>query len=136
MVRAGGDCRAADAGGASAAGPTARAASWRNAIEVPGSGALNAGGDASVDSTSCASAASCGAGGAARDGSGLYQAFVASEKNGRWGKAIEVPGLGALNAGGSASANSVSCGSARNCGAGGYYEDGSGREQAFVLWRA
>ncbi len=106
---------------------------WGKAIEVPGSGALNAGGDASVASMSCASAASCAAGGAYPDGSGHYQAFVVSEKNGRWGKAIEVPGSGALNAGGSASLNSVSCGSAGSCAAGGYYRDGSGHQQAFVV---
>ena len=43
---------------------------------------------------SCASAGNCAAGGyyAARR-SGYYQGFVADERNGRWGKAIEVPGL-------------------------------------------
>ena len=44
---------------------------------------------------------------------------MAVERNGRWGKAIEVPGLGALNTGGYAEVNSVSCGSAGSCAAGG-----------------
>ena len=64
---------------------------------------------------------------------GPYQAFVVREKNGSWGNAIEVPGLAALNAGGSASAESVSCGAARYCAAGGTYRDGSGDQQAFVV---
>ena len=40
---------------------------------------------------------------------------------GSWGRAIEAPGLGALNMGGSAGVDSVSCGSAGSCAAGGYY---------------
>jgi hypothetical protein len=105
---------------------------WGKAIEVPGLAALNAGRLASVSSVSCASAGNCGAGGSYRDGSGAFQAFVASERNGRWGKAIEVPGSGALNTGGNAVVNSVSCGSAGNCAAGGRYVDGSGGFSAFV----
>ena len=40
---------------------------------------------------------------------------------GSWGQAVEVPGLAALNTGGQANVNSVSCASAGNCAAGGYY---------------
>ena len=46
---------------------------------------------------------------------------MASERNGRWGTAIEVPGTAALNAGGDAEVTSVSCASAGNCAAGGFY---------------
>src|SRR5215472_3659331 len=106
---------------------------WGKAVELPGSGALNAGGSAEVVSVSCASAGSCAAGGFYADGSLDIQAFVASERNGRWGGAIEVPGSGALNAGGDAGVNSVSCPSAGNCAAGGLYVDGSGHEQGFVV---
>src|SRR5216683_2323264 len=47
---------------------------------------------------------------------------------GSWGRAIEVPGLGALDKGGYPGAGgagvvSVSCGSAGNCAAGGSYLD-------------
>jgi len=87
-----------------------RNGTWGKAIEVPGSGALNAGGTAFVESLSCASAGNCAAGGAY----GRFQVFVASERNGRWGKAIRVPGLG-----GGAAVYSVSCGSAGNCAVGG-----------------
>jgi hypothetical protein len=115
-----------------AAGAVRTAGGWGRAIVVPGLAALNAGGNAQVRSVSCASAGYCGAGGSYKDGSGHDQAWVASEQNGRWHWAIEVPGLGALNAGGTASVYSVSCGSAGNCAAGGYYTKGSGHSQAWV----
>ncbi len=105
---------------------------WRPAIEVPGTAALNAGGLAQVASVSCAPAGNCAAGGFYRDGSGHSQAFVASQRNGRWRTAIEVPGTGALNARGFAQVTSVSCASAGNCTAGGFYRDGSRHSQAFV----
>jgi hypothetical protein len=49
------------------------------------------------------------------------EAFVASEQNGHWGRAIEVPGLGAMNTHGDARVFSVSCASPGNCTAGGNY---------------
>jgi hypothetical protein len=94
---------------------------WGQAVEVPGLGALNKGGDAHVYSVSCASAGNCAAGGPYVGGSGHRQGFVVSEKNGVWGQAVEVPGLGALNKGGNAYLYSVSCASPGNCGAGGSY---------------
>ena len=66
------------------------------------------------------------------DGSGNQQAFVASERHGAWRAAIEVPGTGALNKGGDAEVNSVSCASAGRCAANGSYTDGSWNQQAFV----
>src|SRR5262249_59787581 len=81
---------------------------WHTAIEVPGSGALNKRGEAEVFSVSCASAGNCAAGGLYRDGSARFQAFVVSERNGTWGTAIEVPGSGALDAGGGAQGTSLS----------------------------
>ena len=106
---------------------------WGRAAAVPGLWALNKGGwYARVDSVSCGSAGNCAAGGVYQhDGHGYGQGFVAVERNGRWGKAIEVPGLGALNKGHYAEVNSVSCGSAGNCAAGGYYHR-FGRLQGFV----
>ena len=84
---------------------------------------------------SCKTARNCAAGGTYRDGSGHQQAFVLSEKNGSWGKAIEVPGSAALNTGGSAQVMSVSCTSAGYCVAAGYYLDRSGDDEAFVVSR-
>src|SRR6266487_3931489 len=83
-----------------AAGAVISAGIWRKAIEVPGSGALNVGGNAEVNSVSCASAGSCAAVGLYTDGAAHEQAFVVSERDGAWRKAIKVPGSGALNKGG------------------------------------
>jgi hypothetical protein len=107
---------------------------WGTAIEVPGTAAL--GGSAVVNSVSCGSVGYCAAGGPYVDGSGDAQAFVVDEKNGVWGDAVEVPGMAALNVGGStgwAAVNSVSCAGAGNCAAGGTYADSSGNAQAFVV---
>jgi hypothetical protein len=92
---------------------------WGTATGVPGLAALNTGGQAIVNVVSCASAGNCAAGGNYLHRGG--QGFVAAERNGRWGKATGVPGLAALNTGGNAQVDSVSCGSAGNCAAGGYY---------------
>src|SRR5579862_4674672 len=117
--------------GGSAASPPA--AVWGKAIEVPGSAALNSGGNAEAESVSCAAAGDCAAGGYYKDGSAHYQAFVVNETHGRWGTAVEVPGSATLNSGGDARVESVSCVAAGDCAAGGYYDDGSGNYQVFVV---
>ena len=106
---------------------------WGGAVEVPGTAALNTSGWAHVASVSCAAPGDCAAGGVYRDRSFHEQAFTVSEVNGRWATAVEVPGTAALNKGGQARDVSVSCGSVASCGAGGYYTDGSGGLQAFVV---
>jgi len=105
---------------------------WGTAIEVPGTAALNAGGSAAVYEVSCASAGNCSAGGQHKDSARHFQAFVAGEVNGVWGTAKEVPGTAALNVGGNAGVNSVSCAAAGVCSAGGYYTDSANHQQAFV----
>src|SRR5262249_30786721 len=107
--------------------------SWGTAVEVPGTATLNPGGQAAVQSVSCATAGNCVAGGGDTDGSGHSQAFVVDEANGSWGTAIEVPGTASLNSGNSATVRSVSCATAGNCAAGGWYTDGSDNRQAFVI---
>ena len=74
---------------------------------MPGLRALNKRGGAGVVSVSCASAGNCAAGGHYSDRHGHGQGFVASERHGRWSKAIEVPGLGTLNRDGGADVSSV-----------------------------
>ena len=106
---------------------------WRRAEEVPGTAALDTGGSITIYSVSCASPGNCSAGGPYTDRSRHSQAFVVSEVNGVWRRAEEVPGTAALNAGGRAAINSVSCGSAGNCSVGGGYTDRSGHLQAFVV---
>jgi len=63
---------------------------WGEAIEVPGTGSLNARGNATIHSISCSSSGNCGAGGSYVDSSGNSQAFVVSETTGTWGNAVEV----------------------------------------------
>ena len=89
---------------------------------------------------SCGSAGNCAAGGFYTDSSDRYQAFIASEVNGVWRPAVQVRGVGALNTGGRATITSVSCASAGNCSAGGYYTlpspspvPANGNFQAFVV---
>src|SRR5262249_8287943 len=91
--------------------------SWRNAIQGPPP--LPGGGQPC--SVSCGSAGNRGAAGSHYAALCRSEGFVVSEQNGRWGAAIAVPGLGTLNAGGLAQLFSVSCASAGNCAAGGFY---------------
>src|SRR5258708_7383814 len=99
---------------------------WQNAIEVPGTASIPPPGDATptaeVNSVWCASAGNCTIGGS-YDVSASVQAFVASEVNGIWHKAREIPGSAALNTGGYAQVSSVSCASAGSCSAIGFYTD-------------
>ncbi len=106
---------------------------WGPAQEVPGTAALNKGGDARVSSVSCARAGDCSAGGSYTDASSRGRVFVAGEAGGVWGPAQEVPGTAALNKGGSAGVSTVSCARAGDCSAGGSYADASFRFQAFVV---
>ena len=103
---------------------------WGQLTEVPGTAALNTGENAEVNSVSCGSAGNCSAGGG-YEGTSSDQAFVVSEINGTWGKAIEVPGTATLNTAGYAVVTSVSCASAGNCSTGGLYSVGASQE-AFV----
>jgi hypothetical protein len=91
----------AGAGPAAAQTAAARAVSgtWGTAEEVPGTAALNTGGNAAVQSISCPSAGNCGAGGYYNVGGSL---FVVSEVHGTWGTAKQVPGIAALDTGGGA----------------------------------
>jgi hypothetical protein len=85
---------------------------WGTFRPVPGLAALNTGGRAYVTSVSCASAGNCAAGGAFT-ASSVNRAFVVSERNGRWGKAV------ALGLAGHSTVKSVSCGAPGNCAAAG-----------------
>ena len=106
---------------APAAGAVARAGSWGKAIEVPGLARLSAGHGGTLVAVSCSSPGNCSADGNYTDHLGRQQAFVVSEKNGSWGSATEVPRLAALNTGKDAELMSLSCSSAGNCAAGGFY---------------
>jgi hypothetical protein len=62
---------------------------------------------------------------------------VASEQNGQWRGAIEVPGphlnVGEEGGGGDAEVDSVSCAAAADCVASGSYTDYFGHTQGFVV---
>ena len=58
---------------------------------------------------------------------------MVNQVNGTWHTAIEVPGTAALNQGGNALVDTVSCAMAGNCAAGGWYTDSSQHTQAFVV---
>ncbi len=106
---------------------------WGSAEEVPGSAALDRGTPgAMVVSLSCAAAGDCSAGGAYADASDLQQAFVVDETGGTWGTAEEVPGTAALNAGGLAGTQWVSCAPAGSCSAAGSYTNTNMNVQVFV----
>jgi hypothetical protein len=107
------------------------AGTWKPAVEVPGSAALNLGDNAWVNSVSCASPGNCTAGGSYSFSFGDNQAFVADEVAGTWKPAVEVPRTSTLNVGGNAGVGSVSCASPGNCAAGGWYSLFGG-SQAFV----
>jgi hypothetical protein len=106
---------------------------WGKAIAMPGLAALNVGVGAQVHAISCAAAGSCAASGSYQDGAAYTQAFVMSEKNGIWRKAIEVPDSAVANAGGDAETDSISCATTRFCAAGGYYTAKDENEEAFVV---
>src|SRR5262249_56262429 len=89
--------------------------------QVWGNAAVNTGGLAEITSVSCAKAGGCSAGGSYRAAPFKFQAFVAGEANGVWGKAQQVPGIAALNTGGVAAASSVSCAKGGGCSAGGVF---------------
>jgi hypothetical protein len=110
-----------------------RNGTWGRAQQVPGLSALSVSGGAFVVSVSCGAAGDCAAVGDYGGTDGKTQAFVADETNGIWGMAIPVPGLGSLDAGGSAQVQSVSCATAGNCAAGGSYVDASKAGQGFVV---
>ncbi len=118
------------AGSPATAGTRADAGStWGMAEEAPGTAALNTGGNAGIEAVSCPSAGNCSAGG---NYNGPGDLFVASEVNGTWGSAEEIPGSAALNQGGEAIVNAVSCASAGNCIVAGGYTDSSDLGQGFV----
>jgi hypothetical protein len=82
---------------------------------------------------SCVSAGNCTAGFSANDAGGNTQAFVVSQVNGAWGTPQLVPGVSALNTNGEASVTGLSCKSAGNCTAGGFYFVSFFRSEAYVV---
>ncbi len=101
---------------------------WRKAEEVPGLARLGAR-SSTLGSVSCPSAGNCGATGNYTGTHGNLVPFVVSEKRGAWGNAEDVPGLAKLNTAGYADLSRVSCPSAGNCVAVGFYSAQHGKEE-------
>jgi Bacterial Ig-like domain (group 3) len=104
---------------------------WGSPQEVPAVGVLEAGGGSQVNSISCGSAGNCAAAGTTVGAKGNRGGFVADEKNGTWQQARALSGTGTLSAVTDLEPQSVSCGRAGNCVAGGQTHTSSA-DQAFV----
>jgi len=120
-----------------------RSGRWRKAIEIPGFTALNKEGSGELTAVSCVSAGNCVAGGSyagvADFQGGAFEAFVANERNGRWGKAMDVAGIpppsSAIcepdsNRCVAGNVLSVSCARGGSCAVGGWYDTKSINGQA------
>jgi hypothetical protein len=82
---------------------------------------------------SCATTGNCAAAGPYTDGGFQMQVYVASQTNGTWRKAIEVPGSATLPVDKFGSDALVSCATAGNCAVGLIYtESVTGRRHVFV----
>ena len=108
---------------------------WHKATPVPGMAALTTGGNAEATSLSCGAPGNCSIGGFYGSGPGIQQAFIASQVNGTWHTAVEVPGTAALNKGGFAQIfyYSLACPTAGNCTAGGWYTTSGGWWAGFAI---
>jgi hypothetical protein len=94
---------------------------------------LNVGGTALTNSVSCASDGNCVVVGHYTDATGRWQPFFGEEKDGTWQNTSTVPGIAALDVGHFSDLQSVSCASAGNCAAIGFYTDASGTGQVFTI---
>ena len=108
---------------------------WGKAVAIAGAAGLADGNNVSVSDLSCWSPGNCSAVGSygAQDGE-VTDMFVASQVNGAWHPAVQAPGsasLGEL----AVTPDTVSCASAGNCAAGGWYDPGytQGVEDPFVI---
>jgi hypothetical protein len=110
-----------------------RAGTWRTAVEVPGAAKLNVDGEADVYQVACASPGNCALAGYYRDKAGHFDPFTAEVHSWKLLAAQRVPGISALDKDGLAELNAVACVRHGRCAAGGYFRDGSGRLQGYVV---
>lgn len=103
---------------------------WTNAIELPGLATLNQSG-VSPGPMVCTSSGNCVSGGGYTDGNQNEQAFLSQETSGVWSSATEIAGN--LNVGGGAQVTAISCPSAGDCTAVGFYLDAGNAEHSFVI---
>jgi hypothetical protein len=101
------------------------ASGWTAVTPVPGLAGLGTAGMNQVTTVSCTAPGDCTVGGyylpLQNAAGGIYRPFVVTESGGRWGRAAEVPGVGAQPAADPAILTQVSCSSPGNCAAVGNY---------------
>lgn len=115
---------------------------WGAAKLVPGLARLDADEGGETTAVSCSSVGNCTVGGTYLDGTRAPQAFIASQADGKWSNAIEVPGTAALNSGGGqsdeygdifgASVQTILCSTNGNCTSVGWFETSGGASDLFV----
>jgi hypothetical protein len=114
---------------------------WGQLTKVPGMLALNPGpqgGQGEIYTVSCASAGNCSAGGLSGENNGFDvggggQPFVVSEVKGTWHAAVTPAGMAKLNSGDDGQTGAISCASAGNCAAVGYYGVGQAGNKVYNL---
>jgi hypothetical protein len=119
-----------------AAKAAASSGHWTAPVLVPGLAALNVGQNAGLNDIACAAGGNCAAGGSYTDKAGDGQAWIASEVGGHWHSAQEVPGTAAMNTGGNATVNVVSCLAPGHCLAVGETANAAHTQSAFVSTEA
>ncbi len=107
--------------------------SWGRAFAVPGLAALDVGANGQVNSVSCIAAGDCTAGGNYGAVGPHTDAFLAQERNGVWGDAIQVPGTSSFGSGANPAVTVVSCTAPGACTATGSYTNGSAQQDVFVV---
>ena len=115
--------------------PAASAASWAPGLTavLPANAASSA--YVHLNSVSCSSPGNCTAVGYYNDTSGNREGLLLTETAGTWGTGVEaaLPANAASSNLGHMDVNSVSCPSAGNCSAAGYYYDSTGSLQGLLL---
>ena len=98
---------------------------WGQAQSLPGTVPLDPKfNQAAITGMSCPAPGQCSAAGfygSDLNAENVSVPFVATQVNGKWGAAHQVPGLAALNLGNQGAITSVWCGTPGNCAAGGFY---------------
>jgi len=105
---------------------------WSSAQQVPGTAALNAGGDAAISSVSCTAVGACAAAGTYQPAKGPGQLFVVDETAGRWQRAVQLPGSGKLITASGSTIGEVSCASAASCTVGGTLQTAAAVTRGFL----
>jgi virginiamycin B lyase len=120
-------------GGVRALLTTEQNGSWSGPLQIPNLPNLNTGGYAEVTSLSCSSDGNCGVGGFFSDIADDQHPFVVNDIAGNWANAQEVPDPHSLFTNDSAQITSLSCSTAGDCSAGGWYGVEGLNQSGFVV---